>query len=549
MDTRKHSPPAISILYVEDEQDAREILASVLAMRFPAIRLLVAENGGDGLEMFKHNRPDIVITDINMPVMNGIGMSAGIRKLAPETVIIALTAFSDADYLIKAIEIGMNRYLLKPIDQNELFSIIDASIDKILSVRRIKAQNDHIRKLSISLEQKVEERTAELSTTIHALHNEIAERAKAELALEQSREELNQAQRVAGAGSWLLDVRTGQVTWSDELYRIHGLSRNAPIPSYEEHGRLFTAKSLLLMQNAVATTLRTGEPHRHDLELIRPDGTTRWVTACGEAVLDKYGTIVMLRGISIDITERKHLERQLVEAKRLEAIGQLAGGLAHEVRNPLNAILSISEALFKEKGVGDTPEFEPYIFHIRTQVNRLAHLMNDLLDLGKPIPAASLHPVPLRRICGDAIKLLELSGVARGDRITPVWGNATSHMHVMADVVKLQQVVANLLENAIQHSPKGEVVVLRLEFPEPRGASGEMAVIRICDRGSGIPADRIDRVFEPFYSTRKGGTGLGLALVRHFIEHMGGEVRIRNNDPPPGCTAEVRIPLAMEGQV
>ncbi|MDD5287060.1 MAG: response regulator [Desulfuromonadaceae bacterium] len=92
---------------MEDEQDAREILCSSLSVRYPALRLLVAENGGAGLELFKRHRPDIVITDINMPVMDGISMSAGIRSPVPLTLIIALTACSDMHYLINAIAIGM----------------------------------------------------------------------------------------------------------------------------------------------------------------------------------------------------------------------------------------------------------------------------------------------------------------------------------------------------------------------------------------------------------------------------------------------------------
>jgi PAS domain S-box-containing protein len=255
-------------------------------------------------------------------------------------------------------------------------------------------------------------------------------------------------------------------------------------------------------------------------------------------------TIEKLRAVE----ELREKEIILLQQSRLAAIGQLAGGMAHEVRNPLNAILSISEALFKEKGVGDNPEYEPYIQHIRTQVKRLAHLMNDLLELGKPIPATSLHPVPLREVCKDAVKLLELSGVAKEHRIIPAWGAISDDFKVLADGVKLQQILSNLLENAIQHSPKGSEVELKLLIPESRNSAEEMAVIRICDSGSGIPIDRISRIFEPFYSTRKGGTGLGLALVRHFVEHMCGQVMIRNNDPQPGCTAEVRLHVAREEQ-
>ncbi|HEX9078002.1 MAG TPA: ATP-binding protein [Desulfuromonadaceae bacterium] len=851
METSENYSPEISLLYVEDEPDAREILGTALAVRYPAVRLLVAENGGVGLELFRSHRSAIVITDITMPVMDGISMAAGIRSLAPETIIIALTAFSDTHYLIRAIEIGINQYLLKPIGHDRLFSVIDTAIAQIMSARRLRTQNEHIRTLSIAveqnpcaviitdargtieyvnpsftrltgfppgealghtprilqsgatprevyeelwhtimsgnvwrgqlqnrkrngdaywesasispvfdgsgaithfvavkedvtgwkrltdelrgardeLEQRVRERTAELSGTISALQEEVARRLQgedtlrgltrlfatlyeanqaivrssgqaelfrdicriviehggfrmawvgqvdgesglvhpvaasgagteyldnlrissrnepdgcgptgtairegravvcndflndpgtarwhdkadacgfrssaafalkrfgqpfgaitvyagepryfdqhfidlftqlaadislalenmererrrqeADLALERSREELKEAQRLAGVGSWQYDLGSGAITWSEEMYRIHGFDPGQPIPSYPEHDRLFAPESIARLNATVEQTLRTGEPYQLDLELLRPDGAIRWITARGEVIRDSGGSAVMLRGTSQDITEQRRLEGELIEAKRLEAIGQLAGGMAHEVRNPLNAILSISEALFKEKGVGDNPEFEPYIRHIRTQVNRLAHLMNDLLELGKPIPPASLHPVPLREVCADAVKLLELSGVARGHRITLGGEEPSGPPYVVADAIKLQQVVSNLLENAIQHSPPGGEVALRLVLPEHQAAPGSMAVIRICDRGSGIPADRINRVFEPFYSTRTGGTGLGLALVRHYIEHMGGQVSIRNNDPPPGCTAEVRIPLAGGGK-
>jgi signal transduction histidine kinase len=251
-----------------------------------------------------------------------------------------------------------------------------------------------------------------------------------------------------------------------------------------------------------------------------------------------------------EIVKQKQLELQLFESKKLESIGQLAGGVAHEVRNPLNAILSISEALFREQEIEGNPEYEPYLQHIRTQVGRLAHLMNDLLDLGKQIPASSLYPASLYELCMESVKLWKSSGSAENRlEIILVSDHESARAQVLADSMKLQQVFFNLLENASQHSPKGSEILLHLLAPDEAGSADGMAIVRITDKGSGIPADRIARIFEPFYSNRKGGTGLGLALVKHFVEHMGGVVLIWNNDPPPGCTAEVRIPLAGEDRV
>lgn len=242
-----------------------------------------------------------------------------------------------------------------------------------------------------------------------------------------------------------------------------------------------------------------------------------------------------------EIEERRLLQNQLVESKKLESIGQLAGGVAHEVRNPLNAILSVTEALFRETAIEDNKEFEPYIHHIRTQVSRLAQLMNDLLELGKSISPANLCPVPLNSLCRETIELWEASGAARKIPVKLISLSASSQLYVVAYGLRLQQVLFNLLENAAQHSP--DTAIIELQLIDPQDMSDSVC-IRVVDSGCGIPNESLPRIFEPFFTNRKDGTGLGLALVRHFMLNMGGTVIIYNNDPPPGCTAEINIPLA-----
>ena len=143
----------ISLLLVEDEADTLAALVNIVNKLFPDLVLHTAVNGGVGLELFKAHRSAIVLTDINMPVLDGIALSAAIKSLAPETVIIAMTAFTDASYLLKAIEIGINRYVLKPVDIQTLHSIVDASIIQVTAAQKSKAQSEHIRKLSIAVEQ------------------------------------------------------------------------------------------------------------------------------------------------------------------------------------------------------------------------------------------------------------------------------------------------------------------------------------------------------------------------------------------------------------
>ena len=109
---------------------------------------------------------------------------------------------------------------------------------------------------------------------------------------------------------------------------------------------------------------------------------------------------------------------------------------------------------------------------------------------------------------------------------------------VRADPTKFQQILFNLLENACDHSPENGAILL-----EVAEAEEGFSVLRIVDRGSGVPPELLAKVFQPFFTTRKGGTGLGLSLVKHFVELHGGSIALFNNRPGPGCTVEIRLPL------
>jgi signal transduction histidine kinase len=109
------------------------------------------------------------------------------------------------------------------------------------------------------------------------------------------------------------------------------------------------------------------------------------------------------------------------------------------------------------------------------------------------------------------------------------------------DAERLTQVLFNLIENATQHSSPGGEILIAI-----RGHVGGRCLLEVIDRGAGIAPDAEDRLFEPFFSTRKGGTGLGLSIVRNILEAHGGSIRLRNNEPGPGCTAEVSLPCLSE---
>lgn len=164
------------------------------------------------------------------------------------------------------------------------------------------------------------------------LLNKIAKRRRAEIAL--TEKELAEAQRLAGVGIWLFNPATNAVTWSEELYRIHGLDPKLPLPAFDKLDRLFTSESARLLNEATREALRTGVIPEIELEVVRPDGSTRWVRSCGEAVCDADGRVTYLRGTAQDITDRKHIESKLHESRnRLVAI----------VESAMDAIISVDD--------------------------------------------------------------------------------------------------------------------------------------------------------------------------------------------------------------
>jgi signal transduction histidine kinase len=147
----------ISLLYVEDEKDARTILLSMLQAKFPSLQLTVAENGAEGFEAYSLFNSDILVTDISMPQMNGLQMARKIKEVNPEVQIIVLTGRTDTQYLLDSIDIGINHYVVKPVDNALLFAAIEKCIDSISLKLKVKEQHSHITDLNARLTARTEE--------------------------------------------------------------------------------------------------------------------------------------------------------------------------------------------------------------------------------------------------------------------------------------------------------------------------------------------------------------------------------------------------------
>jgi PAS domain S-box-containing protein len=286
-----------------------------------------------------------------------------------------------------------------------------------------------------------------------------------------------------------------------------------------------------------------GKPvdRNYSFRIIHRSGDVRWVdvTVVVIAWEGKQATLNFIR----DVTERKRaeeekakLEAQLREAQKMQVIGNLAGGVAHEVRNPLNALMALTDALDQE--IGGNPEYGTFMMHMRTQVERLTTLMNDLLELGKPVEKSRMRRESLAEICALSIDAWKQSKWGKGRKVVLSRPRNGEDVVFLADAKKLQQVFINLFDNAAQHSPEGGAITIEVLVHQ-----GNATEVRVTDRGNGVPADALPHIFDTFFTTRRGGTGLGLNIVKHIVETHGGSISLSNNEPPPGCTASLIFPL------
>ncbi|MDC3955627.1 sensor histidine kinase [Polyangium jinanense] len=222
------------------------------------------------------------------------------------------------------------------------------------------------------------------------------------------------------------------------------------------------------------------------------------------------------------------------QAERLAALGRLAAGLAHEIRNPLGSIVASIELLRTGGSLG--AEDEALCAIIERETTRLNELVTDMLDVSRP-RAPSKAPMDLAATARDVVVLAGKSGRGRDVPLRFVGPNS---LPIVGDMAQVRQVVWNLLRNAIQASSAGAEVVVRVEAD-----AGGAVVLAVEDRGVGIPPEARERLFDAFFTTRSQGMGIGLAVVKRILDDHGFAIEVES-EPGKGTTFRVRIPASKE---
>ncbi len=288
---------------------------------------------------------------------------------------------------------------------------------------------------------------------------------------------------------------------------------------------------------ALATTWRvlnegyTPPPYRY--EIRHKDGRRIMLEAYERPIL-KGGKVVMVLGLLHDISGRLEMENRLARYRKLEMMGHLSTGLAHEVRNPLHAIGATLQAM--EKKLSGQVEVEPYMRVVQDQTRRLANLIRDMLDLGRSNDPDLREVRELDGLAREAVDVLSEDEPELRRRVVILPSEEPLLVHVEGN--RIVEVFVNILENALAYGPKDRPVSVSFIV------SGDSIVAHVRDEGPGIADTILPSLFQPFVSNRQEGTGLGLAVVDRIVTDHGGDVWAENNTPAPGCTFSFSLPRA-----
>ncbi|NOZ79925.1 MAG: PAS domain S-box protein [Acidobacteria bacterium] len=365
---------------------------------------------------------------------------------------------------------------------------------------------------------------------------DLTERRRVEEDLERTAQRLEEAQRIAHVGNWEWDPGKDVSYWSEELYRIAGLEPcpfNTPVSRRLEHVH---PDDRDIVRRAEETLFDGEDGYAIEYRLIRPDGTVRVVLDRAEVVRGADGRPIRVFGTVQDLTGFRALEEQLRQAQKMEAIGRLAGGVAHDFNNILQAMMMFTDELGLEPS--DPKKTAKVTDALKEQLQRAASLTRQLLLFSRR-ETAKPERLDLNEVVSAMTAMLQR--LVREDiQFSVVTGK--KQILVTADRSQLEQVVMNLVVNAVDAMPEGGQILVKTLCRDEKPGWG---CLEIVDTGHGIPEDIRGHIFDPFFTTKEAGhgTGLGLSVVHGIVAAHGGKIDVAST-PGKGTTFIIRLPLA-----
>jgi PAS domain S-box-containing protein len=387
-----------------------------------------------------------------------------------------------------------------------------------------------------------------MSLPLMTLAAVMEERRAATFIARQSEERLNLALSANQLGTWDWHIATDSAEWSQEAKRIFGLPDSDFPITRETFEGLVHPDDFAAVSRIITKTIEDRTPFDIEYRIIRPDGEVRWVFAKGKLMCDDAGVPLRLIGVHVDITERKRAEleaqnhrRELAHLGRVALVGELSGALAHELNQPLAAILANARAgqRFLAHDPPDLGQVDEILSAIVDDDRRAGDVIRRLRALLKK-DEGPREELDVNQIVHEVIGIAHGDLIAREISVTRTLAPALPP--VTGDRVQLQQVVLNLVLNACDAMQAASPGSRRLALATA-SENGDGVRITVTDTGTGVRADHIEEIFEPFVTSKAQGLGLGLAICRSIVSAHEGRLWAENNSER-GATFHLVLPAS-----
>ena len=390
----------------------------------------------------------------------------------------------------------------------------------------------------LELEAVIAARTRNLSDANRSLDESARQ-------LRRSEDRLKNAERLAHVGHWDWNVKTDQLSWSEEMYRIFGCQNDAA-PRYEEFVRAVLSEDLGRFQDWIRECLANKRGGSLEFRISRPGGDLRTIICTSELTLDEAGSPARMFGACHDMTDARRAQQEDLARQKLESVGLLAGGIAHDFNNLLGGVLAQAELALEHTAPGACPEEQ--LKAIRNVALRGSEIVRQLMVYAgqeQEAPGAAY----VTRIVPEMLGLLKVS-VSK--RVTLEMDLGDELPAVRATAAEIQQILINLVSNASDAIGDRNGVIritarCALSDQPAELTKGQVAVdyvqLEVSDTGCGMAQEVQRRVFDPFFSTKGAGHGLGLAVVHGIVRRLSGSVYL-SSEPNRGTTFQVLLPIA-----
>ena len=393
---------------------------------------------------------------------------------------------------------------------------------------------------------------SELSRDVLRASRLVHELQASEAGLRESEKRMTLALEAGSVGLWIWDLARNDIRASDSWRTLFGFDPAEHLDVDRVLERLHPDDSQTLRQHQeMALAGTNGGTYQTEYRLMCPDGATLWISSQGRVEFDATGQPVLIRGADRDVTARKEAEQEtqllrqeIAHAGRVSMMGQLASGLAHEINQPLAAILRNAEAaeLFLQHPSPDLEEIRAILSDIRSDDERAGQVIDRMRGLLKR-QTVDKGRLDVRALVGDVVALVRVDAATR--RVKLDVDVPAGLPHVRGDRVQIQQVLLNLMLNGMD-ALQGTRLEDRRVNVTARLDGAQLVEIAVGDAGHGIPADTLARIFDPFFTTKPNGMGIGLAVSRTIVEAHSGRLWAENRNGG-GAAFRFTLPIAAEG--